>query len=144
MRKPLETPISAETPPIPAEMDRARLDDMTHRIIGAAQTVNFKLGQGFLEKVYENALAVELRKHALGVVSQPSVTVMYEGVAVGEYIPDLIVEDEIVLEIKTVSFLERAHRLQCINYLRATGLRICLLFNFGQRRLEVRRLVMKF
>ncbi|APV51304.1 GxxExxY protein [Betaproteobacteria bacterium GR16-43] len=117
---------------------------MTHRIIGAAQSVSSRLGVGFLEKVYENALALELKRQDLTVLSQPSIAVTYEGEVVGEYIPDLIVAGEIVVEIKTVDFLSRAHRLQCINYLRATGLRVCLLLNFGQKRLEVRRLVMRF
>lgn len=144
MRRPLETPIPADLPPIPADMDRERINGITHLIIGAAQQVSTKLGQGFLEKVYENALAVELGKNELVVLSQPSVAVKYDGVVVGEYIPDLIVEDRIIVEVKAVDFLERAHRLQCVNYLRATGHRVCLLLNFGQRRLEVRRLVMKF
>ncbi|APV48955.1 GxxExxY protein [Betaproteobacteria bacterium GR16-43] len=117
---------------------------MTHSIIGAAQTVSTKLGQGFLEKVYENALGLELRKAGLTVEHQRPVAVTYDGVVVGDYLPDLIVENEVVVEVKTVDFLERAHRLQCVNYLRATGFRVCLLLNFGTRRLEVRRLVMRF
>jgi GxxExxY protein len=144
MQTSLETPIPAEEPPIPADMDRVRLDGVTHRIIGAAQTVSSKLGQGFLEKVYENALGLELRKAGLAVEHQRPVAVRYEGVIVGDYIPDLIVENQVVVEVKTVDFLERAHRSQAVNYLRATGLRVCLLLNFGQRRLEVRRLVMRF
>jgi GxxExxY protein len=140
----LETPIPADSPPIPADLDRERLDGMTRAIIGAAQTVSTKLGQGFLEKVYENALGVELRKLNFAVEHQRAFAVRYEGIVVGDYIPDLVVENEIVVEVKTVNFIERAHRLQCLNYLRATNLRVCLLLNFGQRRLEVRRLVMKF
>jgi len=140
----LETPISADLPPIPADMNRAVLDEMTRRIIGAAQAVSSKLGVGFLEKVYENALGVELRRSGLAVEHQRPIVVLYDGVAIGDYIPDLVVENQIIVEIKSLPFLERAHRMQCINYLRATGLRVCLLLNFGQRRLEVRRLVMKF
>jgi GxxExxY protein len=102
------------------------------------------LGQGFLEKVYENALAVELRKTDYSVEHQRLVRVEYDGVIVGEYIPDLIVADAIIVEVKAVAFLDRVHRQQCVNYLRATGYRVCLLLNFGQRRLEVRRLVMNF
>ena len=144
MRPLLETPIPADLPPIPAEMDRARLDCITGQIIGSAQKVSAKLGQGFLERVYENALGVELAKLGLAFQHQRAIAVKYEGVVVGDYVPDLIVEDEIIVEVKTVDFLTRAHRLQCVNYLRATELRICLLLNFGQGSLEVRRLVMRF
>jgi GxxExxY protein len=144
MQASLETPIPADLPPIPADMDRERLDLMTRSIIGAAQAVSTNLGQGFLEKVYENALGVELRRRNLAVEHQRPFAVRYEGIVVGDYIPDLVVENEVIIEVKTVDFLERSHRLQCINYLRATNLRICLLLNFGQRRLEVRRLVMRF
>jgi GxxExxY protein len=153
MRRPLESPttqalletqISADLPPIPADGARERVNGITHSIIGAAQKVSTKLGQGFLEKVYENALGLELRRTGLAVEHQRPVAVRYEGVIVGDYVPDLIVGNEVVVEVKTVDFLERAHRLQCINYLRATGLHVCLLLNFGTRRLEMRRLVMKF
>jgi GxxExxY protein len=140
----LETPISADPPPIPADMDRVRLDGMTRRIIGAAQTVSSKLGDGFLEKVYENALGLELRRAGMGVEHQRPFAVYYDGIVVGDYVPDLVVDNEIIVELKTVTVLERVHRLQCINYLRATNLRVCLLMNFGRRRLEVRRIVMKF
>jgi GxxExxY protein len=133
----LETQISADT-------KRERVNGTTHSIIGAAHKVSTKLGQGFQEKVYENALGLELRRAGFAVEHQRPVPVMYEGVVVGDYVPDLIVDNEIVVEVKAVDFLERAHRLQCINYLRATDLRICLLLNFGTRRLEVRRLVMRF
>jgi GxxExxY protein len=144
MRTSLKAPISADGTPIPADMGRQELDVISGTVIGAAQTVSSRLGQGFLEKVYENALAVELRKTDYSVEHQRLVRVEYDGVIVGEYIPDLIVADAIIVEVKAVAFLDRVHRQQCVNYLRATGYRVCLLLNFGQRRLEVRRLVMNF
>jgi GxxExxY protein len=144
MRTSLKAPISADGTPIPADMGRKELDVISGTVIGAAHTVSSKPGQGFLEKVYENSLAVELRKTAYSVEHQRSVRVEYDGVIVGEYIPDLIVADAIIVEVKAVACLDRVHRQQCINYLRATGYRVCLLLNFGQRRLEVRRLVMNF
>jgi GxxExxY protein len=139
-----ETPMSADMPPISADEVRQELDRVTRTVIGAAQRVSGILGQGFLEKVYENALAVQLRRSGMRVEQQCPVHVRYEGEIVGDYIADLIVEDKVAVELKTVTFLDRVHRSQCINYLRATGLRVCLLLNFGQRRLEVRRIVHRF
>jgi GxxExxY protein len=136
--------MAADSPPIAADMERERVDSITRAIIGAAQKVSSKLGEGFLEEVYENSLAVELGKSSYQVEHQRSVLVEYEGAIVGEYIPDLIVENEVLVEIKAVTCLDRVYRQQCINYLRATGFRVCLLLNFGQSRLEVRRLVNRF
>ncbi len=99
------------------------------------------LGNGFLENVYENALAHELRKAGLSVEQQRGITVTYDRVMVGEYFIDLLVEASILIELKTVAELSSAHRAQCLNYLRATGMHLCLLMNFGRPRLEVRRVV---
>ena len=140
----LETPIPADMPPISADEGRGGLDVISRTIIGAAYKVSGVLGQGFLEKVYENAMAMEVRRQGLRVEQQWPVHVRYEGEIVGDYIADLVVEDRVAVELKAVTFLDRAHRAQCINYLRATGLRVCLLLNFGQRRLEVRRIVHRF
>ena len=118
------------------------LNPMSRRIIGCALTVAGALGTGFLEKVYENALAHELRKVGFNVEQQHGVTVMYDGISVGAYFVDLLVEQAIVIELKTVQQLNSAHRAQCLNYLRATGMHLCLLLNFGRSRLEVRRVVL--
>ena len=139
-----ETPIPADEPPIPADEGREELDAVTRTVIGAAQRVSSVLGQGFLEKVYENGLALELRRAGLTVEQQCPVHVRYEGEIIGDYVADLIVEGKVAVELKAVTCLERQHRSQCINYLRATGLKICLLINFGQRSLEVRRIVHRF
>ena len=117
------------------------LNPISKRIIGCALTVAGALGTGFLEKVYENALAYELRKAGITVEQQRSATVMYDGISVGEYFVDLLVERAIIVELKTVPQLNSAHRAQCLNYLRATGMHLCLLMNFGRPRLEVRRIV---
>ena len=117
------------------------LNPMSRRIIGCALTVAGALGTGFLEKVYENALAHELRKVGFNVEQQRGVRVMYDGIFVGEYFVDLLVEQAVVIELKTVQQLNSAHRAQCLNYLRATGMRLCLLSNFGRPRLEVGRVV---
>ena len=121
--------------------DSDRVNDLSGRVIGCAFTVLNTLGAGFLEKVYENAMAHELRSAGLGVVQQCGVKVHYYDVLVGEYFADLLVEDVLLVELKTVKALDDAHRMQCTNYLKATGLHLCLLLNFGKSRLEVKRVV---
>ena len=110
-------------------------------IIGCAFRVMNGLGAGFAEKVYENALAHELRKAGLAVVQQQAIAVHYDGIVAGEYLTDLLVDDTIVIELKAVRALDKAHMAQCINYLTATGLHLCLLLNFGKSRVEVQRIV---
>ena len=117
------------------------LDALSNRVIGCALTVANTLGSGFLEKVYENALALELRRAGLAVAQQHGISVVYLGVTVGEYVVDLLVEGVLLVELKTVRALDHGHRAQCINYLRATGMQLCLLLNFGTPRLEIKRVV---
>jgi GxxExxY protein len=92
--------------------NRPELDAISSRIIGCAFIVANTLGSGFLEKVYENALAVELRSAGLAVEQQRGIAVSYKGVLVGEYFVDLLVEDSVLVELKTVRLLDRAHRAQ--------------------------------
>ncbi len=120
--------------------DEHRLNQLTERVIGCAFQVSNVLGAGFLEKVYENALTHELRKSGLSVALQVSVPVCYDGVVVGDYIADLLVEGIVLVELKAVKALDDVHTAQCINYLKASGLPICLLINFGKPKIEVRRL----
>ena len=122
--------------------DETVLDHLTERIIGSALTVSNALGTGFFEKVYENALAHELRKAGLAVLQQRGVTVMYDGVIVGDYAVDLLVQEAVIVELKAIKAMVEIHRAQCINYLRATGLQVCLLLNFGNPRLEIKRIVL--
>jgi GxxExxY protein len=117
------------------------LNQITESIIGCAYTVANTLGHGFLEKVYENALSHELAKNGMSVQQQLSVEVIYDDVIVGEYIADMLVNDRVLLEIKAVTKLQDAHLAQCLNYLKATGHRLCLLINFGKPRVEVRRVI---
>ncbi len=121
-----------------------RLDDISQGVIGCAYEVSNKLGCGFLEKVYENALAHELRKRRLHFRQQDRIQVRYEDVVVGEYVADLVVEDEVLVELKAVRACDDVHSAQCLNYLKATGKRLCLLINFGRPRLEIKRLVNKY
>jgi GxxExxY protein len=102
------------------------------------------LSNGFLEKVYENALAMELRIAGFEVRQQHPVRVLYRGQQVGEYFADLLVQDRVIVELKAVSALNDIHCAQCLNYLKASRLRICLLMNFAKPRLEVRRIVAGF
>lgn len=97
------------------DTDDDRFAGVTQRIIGCAFTVSNGLGAGFVEKVYENALAHELRKAGLTVAQQCGVSVMYDGVAVGEYATDLLVEGSVIVELKAVRVLDDVHRAQCLN-----------------------------
>ncbi|MGD0999600.1 MAG: GxxExxY protein [Candidatus Brocadiia bacterium] len=122
----------------------AEMDKLSERIIGCAYAVSNGLGAGFLEKVYENALAHELRKAGLRAEQQCPLRVEYDGVVVGEYAADLLVEGCIVIELKAVKALDDVHLAQCLNYLKATGLSLCLLINFGKPSADVRRVVNRF
>ena len=125
-------------------MNTDEADRLTEKIIGCAFAVSNGLGCGFLEKVYENALAHELRKAGLRVRQQWPIRVRYDAEIVGDYAADLLVEDSVLLELKAVKQLDDVHLAQCLNYLKATGLRLCLLLNFGKPKVEVKRIVNSF
>lgn len=108
-------------------------EDLTNRIICAFYNVYNTLGHGFLEKVYENALAIELRKHGLQITQQESVKVFYEGEQVGDYFADVTVNGLIILELKAAESLKSEHFAQLTNYLRATDKEVGLLLNFGKK-----------
>jgi len=114
------------------------INALTEKIIGCAFKVGTALGYGFMEKVYENALAHELRKAGLKVEQQFPIKVWYDGVLVGEYVADLVVEGVVLVELKASKGLDPAHGAQCINYLVATRMLVCLLINCGPR-VEVKR-----
>jgi len=122
--------------------DDWQVNQVSERIIGCAFTVANTLRTGFLEKVYENALAHELRKAGLSVQQQHRVTVTYDIIVVGTYIADLVVEACALVEVKTVRALDPAHTAQGVNYLRAANLPLCLLLNFGTPRLQIKRLAL--
>jgi GxxExxY protein len=116
--------------------------ELTEKILGAAFKVQNTLGAGFLEKVYENALSIELRKCGLVVESQKAFHVRYEGTVVGDYQADLVVAGKVIVECKAVTALDPMHEAQLINYLKASGLHVGLLINFGRSKLQYRRLVL--
>jgi GxxExxY protein len=115
---------------------------LSKRIIGCALTVLHTLGAGFLEKVYENALVHELRKSGPVVSQQHPMVNLYDGIVVGDYAVDLLVERIVLVELKVTKAIDEIHRGQCLNYLKATGLHLCLLLNFGRPRLEIKRIVL--
>ena len=114
---------------------------LTDKIIGGAMCVSNTLGIGFLERVYENALVIELEEMGLAVEQQKSIQVKYKDRVVGDYVADLIVEGVVTIELKSVDAISKAHEAQLLNYLKATGVRVGLILNFGTPRLGIRRLV---
>jgi GxxExxY protein len=127
-----------------ADERRLKLDRITEKIIGCVYKVSNILGSGFLKKVYENALTLELRKIGLKVKQQHGIYVRYDGMVVGEFAADLLVEDKVIIELKTTKALDDIHMAQCLNYLKATELSVCLLINFSKPKAEIRRIVNNF
>ena len=123
---------------------RLTLDQITDNIIRLAYLVSNTLGCGFLEKVYENALAMELREHGCDVQQQARISVYYRGQIVGEYIADLLINNQVVVELKCVKSFDDIMYAQCMNYLKATGITVCLMLNFAKPRVEVKRFVHNF
>jgi len=115
--------------------------ELTEKILGATFKVLNHLGTGFLEKVYENALSFELRRGGLLVESQKTFHVKYEGAIVGDYLADLVVAGKVIVECKAISNMDSIHEAQLINYLKASGMHVGLLINFGRPTLQYRRLV---
>jgi GxxExxY protein len=117
-------------------------EDLTYKIRGAIFEVNRELGAGFLEKVYENALMIELKDRGLNAETQVPITVRYKNKNVGEYFADVVVENRVILELKAVESLEKIHEAQLLNYLRATEYKVGLLVNFTHPKAVIRRFVM--
>lgn len=125
------------------DMDARGSDaDLTEAVIGAAFEVANVLGAGFLEKVYERALIRELALHGVSAKAQVSFPVCYKGQYVGEYLADLVVEETLIVELKCVDRFANEHLAQCINYLKAAGLRVSLLINFQRPRVEWKRILL--
>jgi GxxExxY protein len=116
--------------------------DITDKIIGCAYKVYHILGAGFLEKIYENALLIELHQIGLNVVQQHPIKVNYKGNIIGDYYADLLVENRVIIELKAVSELSKVNETQLVNYLKATGVEVGLLINFGED-ISIKRKVMQ-
>ena len=115
--------------------------NITEKIIGASYNVHNTLGHGFLEKVYQNSLAIESRSLDFKVDIEKPIKVLYNGEIVGNYFADVVVDDKVIVEIKAVKDLSDIHEVQLVNYLKATGIEVGLLINFGTS-VQVKRRVM--
>ena len=121
--------------------ERAWLEALVETVVGAAYEVSNVLGAGFLEKIYERALIEELRLRGLRVTAQAPFPVAYKGKHIGTYAADLVVDEHLLVEVKCVERLSDEHLAQCINYLKVSGLKLALLFNFRRPKVEWRRVV---
>jgi len=119
-------------------------EELTKNIIGCAYRVYNSMGFGFLESVYEKCIQIELQKLGLKAEFQKPIKVQYEGINVGDFIADILIEDKIIVELKSVLKLNKIHEAQLVNYLVATGLNIGLLINFGEQKVEVKRKYRKY
>jgi len=117
-------------------------EEVTKEIIGAAFEVQRELGYGFLEKVYKNAMVEELQRRGTHAVPEYPIKVYYKGVLVGDYQADLLVADKVIVEIKVEKEYNPKHEAQLLHYLKATGIRVGILLNFGEKKCEYKRLVM--
>lgn len=113
--------------------------DLAGKVIGVAMKIHSKLGGGFLESVYQSALAHEFKKSQISFESQKPITVFYDGISVGDFTADFLVEGELIVELKAVQALMPVHEVQTVNYLVATGKDVGLLLNFGAERLEFKK-----
>lgn len=124
--------------------DKREFDHISKAVIGCAFEVANTLGRGFVEKIYANALAKELSKLRLEIRREFPVKVLYKGDLVGDFFCDLLVEGRIIVEVKATSGLNNLQLSQCLNYLKATGFKLCLLINFGASSVQVKRIVNNF
>ena len=119
--------------------DKAYYDALVDSIVGCSYNVGRIMGCGFLEKVYENSLAIELADSGLKVETQKKIQVHYKDQVVGEYFADILVNNDVLIELKAVKSIENIHFAQCQNYLKATGKKLGLVINFGEEKVKVRR-----
>ena len=122
-------------------METFLYEDITREIIGAAFAVYKEFGYGFLEKVYENALTIELKLRELKVESQKPITIYYKGETAGNYSADMLVEEKVLVELKTEKEYNPRHEAQLIHYLKATNLKVGLLINFGEATCKPKRII---
>ena len=119
-------------------------ESISSKVIDCAIEVSRRLGTGFLESVYENALCVELKKHAVSFRQQKSLKVIYKGEVVGRFVTDIAIENKLLIELKVASKIDSAHKAQVINYLKATGIPVALILNFGTPKMGVQRIVHQY
>jgi len=119
-------------------------ESISSKVIDCAIEVSRRLGTGFLESVYENALCVELEKQGINFRQQKALKVIYKGEIVGNFVTDIVIENKLIIELKVVAEISRAHKAQVINYLKATGIPVALLLNFGTPKMGVQRIVHQY
>lgn len=122
--------------------DKIIYRELSYKIVGLAIQVRKELGFGFLEKVYENSLMILLEENRIEANQQFPIKVSFHGRIVGDYIADILVENQIILELKAQDKITNVHKAQTLNYLKATGLRLAILLNFGKTSMEHERLVL--
>ena len=118
-----------------------KYEELTGKIISCAFEVQNNLGCGFLEKVYQNALLYELQIAGLKAEAQKPIKIVYKNRGIGTYIADFVIEDKVIVELKTVEFLTKIHKAQVLNYLKAAGFQVGLILNFARPKLEYKRVV---
>lgn len=116
--------------------------ELSYKVVGAAMEVHRELGPGFLEKVYENSMIVVFERDQVPAVQQYPIPVFFQGNKVGNYIADIVVADKIIVELKTVNSITDVHVAQVMNYLKATGKRLCIIINFKGQSLEYKRIIL--
>ena len=124
------------------ESDKIVYRELSYKIVGIAMTVHNELGYGFLEKVYENAMMILFRRDGITTQQQYPIKVQFQGEIVGDYYADILVEDKFILELKSTDQIVNVHKAQALNYLKATGIKLALILNFGKEKLEYERLVL--
>jgi len=123
--------------------DEHRLNLISEKIIACAFTVSNTLGAGFLEKVYQNALALELLSEGMAVEKEKAITICYKGTDVGHYFADILINQQVIVETKAIQSLNTVHQAQLLNYLKATKLPLGLLINFGTPKVQIKRMLNK-
>ena len=123
------------------DQDLDEINQLTEKIIGCSYKVSNTLGIGYLEKVYENSLAIELKKNGIPFIQQAPLKVRYDDYIVGDFAVDLLVGNSVLVELKAAKALDGNHFAQCINYLKSSGKKICLLINFGTKRIQIKRII---
>jgi len=121
--------------------DKILYADLSYKVVGCAMKVRDELGYGFLERVYENAMMVMFREIGIAARQQVPLKVFFHGFVVGDYIVDILVDDKIVLELKTGEGINNNHKTQMLHYLAATKMRLAMILNFGKHKVDVERLI---
>jgi len=125
-------------------MTRAELDSLTERIIGIAIRIHSELGPGFVEKIYEKAIAYEFEKNEIDFKEQAVIKVKYETIELGHQRVDFLVENEVIVEMKCVSGINEIHQAQLLSYLKTADKRVGLILNFAKKKLDIKRMVNKY